>query len=62
VTLSVVSNVLAVLIPNFIYFVGLLSKIYIYAEDRRRSVSLTKFRKIVVDKVRTVFITKDDLV
>lgn len=67
------------LILNFVYFAGLLSKIYIYAEDRVRSLSveklrvlteddrlrfltIKKLRTVLTEKIRTVFITKDDIV
>jgi hypothetical protein len=50
------------LVANRIYFEELLNKIYIYAEDRLRSVNIKKFRIVLIDKIRTVFITKDDIV
>ena len=67
------------LIANFVYFTELLSKIYIYAEDRVRSLSveklrilteddrlrfltIKKLRTVLTEKIRTVFITKDDIV
>jgi hypothetical protein len=50
------------LLANVVYFTELLSKIYIYAEDRIRSLNIKKLRTVLTEKVRTVFITKDDIV
>ena len=50
------------LFANVVYFTELLSKIYIYAEDRVRSLPIKKLRTVITDKIRTVFITKDDIV
>jgi hypothetical protein len=49
-TLISTSITTSILIPNFIYFTGLLSKIYIYAEDRVRNLVIKKSRSITIDK------------
>jgi hypothetical protein len=59
---AVIVSSLSTILTVVVYFNGLLSKIYIYAEDRVRSIPVKKFRTILVDKIRTVFITKDDIV
>jgi hypothetical protein len=49
-TLIATSITISVLIPNRIYFTELLSKIYIYAEDRVRNLMIKKSRSITIDK------------
>jgi hypothetical protein len=49
-TLLATNITISVLIPNRIYFTELLSKIYIYAEDRVRNLMIKKSRSITIDK------------
>ena len=60
--IQVVSNTISSLVTASIYFHDLFNKTYIYAQDRVRSLEIKKFRDIIIDKIRTVFITKDDIV
>jgi hypothetical protein len=49
-TLNALSNVITILYASRIYFEELLSKIYIYAEDRVRNLLIKKSRSITIDK------------
>lgn len=48
--LTVVVNSLSTITLVAVYFTGLLSKIYIYAEDRVRNLTIKKSRSITIDK------------